>query len=95
MLKAAAKLNEDGVPKPARPAPKKKPPPKPSPDFAAAIAKNKQAKATFAAFAPSQQREYVEWIDEAKRAETRAKRIAQAVEWMAEGKKRHWKYESC
>jgi len=48
--------------------------------------------ATFDAFPPSQQRDYVEWIAEAKRDETRERRIAQALEWLAEGKPRNWKY---
>ena len=47
----------------------------------------------FAAFSLSAQREYLEWIMEAKRPDTRAKRVAEAVEWIAEGKKRNWKYE--
>ena len=64
-------------------------------DLRAAIDSNSAAAATFAAFPPGSQREYVEWVVEAKREETRAKRIAQAVEWMAEGKRRHWKYEHC
>ena len=34
----------------------------------------------------------IEWIVEAKREETRAARVKQAVEGMAEGKQRHWKY---
>lgn len=50
------------------------------------------AAATFKAFPPSQRREYVEWIAEAKREETRGRRIAQAIEWLAEGKPRNWKY---
>ena len=95
LLKAAAKLNEQHVPRPAKPAAARKPAPRPSPAFAAAIAANAKAAATFAAFAPSCRREYVEWIDEARREDTRARRIAQAVEWLAEGKKRHWKYEAC
>jgi uncharacterized protein YdeI (YjbR/CyaY-like superfamily) len=65
------------------------------PEFAAALAGNPAAKATLEGFAPSHRREYVEWIAEAKRPETRAKRIAQAIEWLAEGKKRNWKYENC
>jgi uncharacterized protein YdeI (YjbR/CyaY-like superfamily) len=64
-------------------------------EFAAALAKVPVANAAFAAFAPSHRREYLEWVVEAKRAETRDKRIAQAVEWIAEGKKRNWKYENC
>ena len=47
----------------------------------------------FAAFSLSAHREYLEWIMEAKRPDTRAKRVAEAVEWIAEGKKRNWKYE--
>jgi uncharacterized protein YdeI (YjbR/CyaY-like superfamily) len=67
----------------------------PSPEFAKALKANKQASAVFAKFAPSCKREYVEWISEAKREETRDKRIAQAIEWIAEGKQRNWKYQNC
>ena len=63
-------------------------------EFSSAIAKNKAAAAVFAAFSPSCKREYVEWIAEAKRPDTRAKRIATAIDWMAEGKQRHWKYQN-
>jgi uncharacterized protein YdeI (YjbR/CyaY-like superfamily) len=74
-------------------------PQKPSPDapaeFTAALRKNIQAASVFAAFSPSCKREYVEWIAEAKRPETRDKRIASAVEWIAEGKQRNWKYQNC
>jgi uncharacterized protein YdeI (YjbR/CyaY-like superfamily) len=73
--------------------------PKPSveapPEFTAALKKNKHAAAVFAAFSPSCKREYVEWIADAKRPETRDKRIASAVEWIAEGKQRNWKYQNC
>jgi uncharacterized protein YdeI (YjbR/CyaY-like superfamily) len=64
-------------------------------DLQAALGGNEAASTTFANFSPSCRREYVEWVTEAKRPGTRAKRIAQAVEWMAEGKKRNWKYENC
>lgn len=64
-------------------------------DLIDALRKNEAAWTTFEAFSPSRRREYVEWVTEAKRAETRTKRIAQAVEWMAEGKKRHWKHDKC
>lgn len=73
--------------------------PKPLPEapaeFSAALKKNKKASAVFAAFSPSCKREYVEWIAEAKRPETREKRIATAVEWISEGKQRNWKYQNC
>lgn len=65
------------------------------PQFAAALKKDKKASAAFAAFSPSCKKEYLEWIAEAKRDETRQKRIATAIEWIAEGKKRNWKYEDC
>jgi uncharacterized protein YdeI (YjbR/CyaY-like superfamily) len=63
-------------------------------ELAAVLKKNKKASATFEAFSPSCRREYIEWIVEAKRPETRDKRIEQALEWMAEGKQRNWKYQA-
>ncbi len=63
------------------------------PDFAKALRTNKAAKSTLDRFSPSHRRDYLEWIAEAKRDETRAKRIATAIEWLAEGKHRNWKYE--
>ena len=62
-------------------------------DFAAAVRDTPAAKATFDRLTPSQRREYLEWITGAKRDETRAKRVATALEWLAEGKRRNWKYE--
>jgi uncharacterized protein YdeI (YjbR/CyaY-like superfamily) len=64
-------------------------------DLKGALAGNSAAAAAFEGFSPSAQRDYVEWITGAKREETRTKRLAQAVEWMAEGKRRNWKYENC
>jgi uncharacterized protein YdeI (YjbR/CyaY-like superfamily) len=63
-------------------------------EFLTALARNKKAAATFAAFSSSAQREYVEWIAEAKRAETMERRIETAVEWISEGKQRNWKYQN-
>jgi uncharacterized protein YdeI (YjbR/CyaY-like superfamily) len=57
-----------------------------------ALGANRKAASTFEAFSRSQQREYLEWIADAKQDETRARRIAQAVEWLEEGKPRNWKY---
>ena len=62
-------------------------------DLAAALKKNKRALATFEAFSYSHQKEYVEWIVEAKQDATRQRRLATAIEWLAEGKSRNWKYE--
>jgi uncharacterized protein YdeI (YjbR/CyaY-like superfamily) len=64
-------------------------------ELTAALKKNKAAGAMFAAFSPGCRREYVDWIAEAKRQETKEKRVAQAVEWMADGKQRNWKYQNC
>ena len=71
------------------------PPPQAPPEFAHALKANKKAAAVFAAFSPSCKREYVEWIADAKRPDTRDKRIATAVEWISEGKQRNWKYQAC
>jgi len=91
-LKKAIKLNEQGVKAPRSIRPPRPPVEVPS-DLEKALEKNARARAAFDAFSPSHRREYVEWIAEAKREETRRKRLATAIEWMAEGKPRHWKYQ--
>ena len=90
---AAAIAKTAPAPRKAKHAPK--PPPELHPDFAAALARAPKAKAALEAFPPSAQRDYFEWISEAKQDATRQKRIATAVEWLGEGKRRHWKYENC
>ncbi len=64
-------------------------------DLAVAIKAAKDALVKWDAFSPSHRREYIEWVVEAKREETRAKRIVQTVELVAEGKDRNWKYRGC
>lgn len=92
-FKESLKLTDEGV-KPVKAA-KKAAAEVPVPDyFVAALKKNKKALAAFEGFAPSHRKEYLEWITEAKREETRDKRIAQAIEWLAEGRSRNWKYNS-
>jgi uncharacterized protein YdeI (YjbR/CyaY-like superfamily) len=91
-LKEASILNKNkvkvvrapSVPKKALPVPK---------SLAAALNKNKKAKAAFERFSPSQKRDYIEWIIEAKTEETMNRRVETTVEWSAEGKTRNWKYE--
>ncbi len=78
--------------KAARPVKRAKEPIPMPPELAGALAKNRAARATFDGFPPGHQREYLEWITEAKTAATRDKRIATAVEWLALGKTRNWKY---
>ncbi|TFU06378.1 hypothetical protein EUV02_05140 [Polymorphobacter arshaanensis] len=64
-------------------------------DFAAALTANSGARTHFDAFPPGARRDYLEWITDAKRADTRARRIEQAVQWIAEGKRHNWQYVSC
>ncbi|MCW5634159.1 MAG: YdeI/OmpD-associated family protein [Rubrivivax sp.] len=61
--------------------------------LAEALARHAAAKRFFTTLAPSHRRDYIEWITQAKRSDTRARRVAQAVAWLAEGKRRNWKYE--
>jgi len=93
-IRQAMKLNEEGkvVAKP-RAAPK--PPVRVPADLAAALKRDARAGAAFGAFSPSHRREYVEWITEAKGADTRRRRLDTAIEWIAEGRSRNWKYEKC
>jgi uncharacterized protein YdeI (YjbR/CyaY-like superfamily) len=60
-----------------------------------ALKKNAKAAATFEKFSPSHRREYIEWITEAKRDETRQKRLDTTIAWLTEGKARNWKYAAC
>jgi uncharacterized protein YdeI (YjbR/CyaY-like superfamily) len=95
-IKAAMKLNEQGV-KIARPKPTEKDKKElKTPDYLAKeLKKNKPAEKVFNDFSYSNRKEYIEWFEEAKTDATREKRLAQAIEWIAEGKSRHWKYKNC
>ena len=62
-------------------------------DFASALKKNKTADKAFQSFSPAARNEYIEWITEAKTEATRGKRMTTALEWIAEGKTRNWKYK--
>ena len=90
-VREAVRLNVEGV-KAQRPARKKSEAVEIPAELTAALKKNKKAKATFDAFSPSNKREYAMWIAEAKQEATRKKRIETAIEWIAEGKPRNWKY---
>ena len=94
-FKQAAAFIDDGAKTMQRPRKAAKPAPETPTELAAALKKNKAAQKVLADFSPNCQREYAEWITEAKRAETKEKRIAQAIEWIAEGKQRNWKYQNC
>ncbi|KAF0245356.1 MAG: hypothetical protein FD180_1671 [Planctomycetota bacterium] len=95
-VKRAVALNESGLKSPMSRAGKKpKPEAKVPPDLAAALKKNAKARAAFESFPPSHRREYIEWITEAKQEETRNRRLATTLEWLAKGKSRNWKYAKC
>ena len=94
LIREAAELSKN-PPAPRQVKHASTPPAEVHPDFAAALAKAPAAQATLKGFPPSARREYVDWIADAKQESTRAKRIANAVQWLSEGKRRHWKYEKC
>ena len=91
LIHQAVELNENGV-KVAKKPVEKKEVVVPA-DLTKALSKNKAAKATFDRFTASHKREYVMWIEEAKTEPTRLKRLATALEWLAEGKIKNWKYQ--
>ncbi len=88
----AVRLNDEGVKVPRPKASERKELVVPD-DLAVALKKNKKALATFNGFSYSHKKEYVEWIVGAKQEATRQRRLATAIEWLAEGKSRNWKYE--
>lgn len=94
-VKTAMRLKREAAAGPARPrtARRRGAVPQAPRDLVAALRRNRAARTTFESLSPSHQREYVEWITEAKRDETRQRRVRTTVEWLAEGKSRNWKYE--
>jgi uncharacterized protein YdeI (YjbR/CyaY-like superfamily) len=94
-IKLAKKLNDDGVKSPTRVKAKTPRELIVPDDLTIALKRNKAAQATFEKFSPSNKREYVDWITEAKTEATRNKRLETAIEWIAEGKPRNWKYMNC
>ncbi|GFZ96220.1 YdeI/OmpD-associated family protein [Dyella caseinilytica] len=90
-VRKAMAVNETGTKQP-RPKAARKPSPALPSDFAALLKQHAAARKHYEAFSPSAQREYVDWITEAKTDATRQKRMATAVEWLTEGKHRNWKY---
>ncbi len=91
-VREAVRLNEEEVAAPRRKSVRKGPPQVP-PDLQARLRRNAAARRTFEALSPGHQREYIEWIEEAKQEATRARRLVTTVEWLSEGKRRNWKYQ--
>jgi uncharacterized protein YdeI (YjbR/CyaY-like superfamily) len=93
LIRRAVELNDGGIKAAPKPKSPRKPPPLVPPELIAALKNNKAARETFDNFSPSHRRDYAEWIAEAKTEATRARRLATTLEWLAEGKTRHWKYQ--
>jgi len=94
LIRKAAELAKNApTPRKAKATPK--PAPDMHPEFAAALDRAPKARAALESFPPSARRDYLEWVADAKQDATRQKRIASAIEWLSEGKRRNWKYESC
>ncbi len=94
-VRKAAELNDAGVKVPRAPKPKGPQVLEIPDDLTSALKKNAKARKTFENFSYSHRKEYVEWITLEKRDETRRKRLATTMEWLAQGKGRNWKYERC
>jgi uncharacterized protein YdeI (YjbR/CyaY-like superfamily) len=94
-IKEAMRLNDAGVKAPQMVRSKEKRPVVVPEILKKALAKNPKARANFNQFSPSHQREYCEWLAEAKAEATRDRRLATTLDWLAEGKHRNWKYENC
>ena len=92
-IKEAMRLNDENIKLPAKPKTKAKKELEIPDWFMAALKKNSRALASFEGFNYSHRKEYLEWVTEAKREETRDKRMQQTIEWLAEGKSRNWQYE--
>ena len=91
-LKLVEDVNDAGIKATRKKGPPKKPLPTP-PWFARALKANAAATAIWKEFSPSARRDYLEWLIEAKTDETRTRRLKTAIEWIAEGKTRNWKYQ--
>jgi uncharacterized protein YdeI (YjbR/CyaY-like superfamily) len=95
-VRKAAELNKQGIKKPADLKPKSDRPELTVPEYLrAALRKNKKAAASFEGFSYTNKKEYIDWLTEAKREETRIKRLETAISWISEGKPRNWKYLNC
>jgi uncharacterized protein YdeI (YjbR/CyaY-like superfamily) len=94
-VRAAARLNVEGIKLSSQPRPRARSELVIPDYFSAALANNRLAREAFEQFPYSHKKEYLEWVTEAKREETRSRRLQTAVEWLAQGKPRNWKYAGC
>lgn len=93
-IRKAMRLNEEGVSARPKTARTSKPAPRVPTDLRNALATSQKARAAWTTFSPSHRREYIEWITDAKRPDTRERRVATTLEWLILGRHRNWQYES-
>jgi uncharacterized protein YdeI (YjbR/CyaY-like superfamily) len=62
-------------------------------DFMELLKQHPRALAVFERFSTSHRKEYIEWITEAKKPETRLRRMEKALEMLAEGKDKNHTYQ--
>ena len=91
-VRKAAELNEAGVKRTPPPRVNKKTALQIPIELKSALRRNAKARKTFESFSYTNKKEYVDWITEAKREETRKQRLKTSLEWLAQGKPRNWKY---
>lgn len=85
-VKEAVLLNEQGVHLPAKKHSEKNPEIKVPLLLKNELIKNKEVDQKFNSLSPSHKKEYIEWIEDAKKEETKFKRIASTIKWVMEGK---------
>jgi uncharacterized protein YdeI (YjbR/CyaY-like superfamily) len=90
LIRAAVKIDADETVK-AAPKPRRAELPMPE-DLAAAVRADAKAQACWETLPPSCRREYIEWVVSAKREETRARRLGEAVKMLRSGRRRNEEY---
>ena len=93
LIKEAMQLNDEGVKLPQRPKSTEKKELEIPDWFTDALKANSKALETWEKFSYSHKKEYLEWVTEAKREETRAERMKKTLDLLTEGKSRNWKYK--
>ena len=94
-VRKAVELKNAGVKLPQKAKPQAKAEPVTPPDYLASRLKgNARARKTWEGFSPSHRKEYIQWLTDAKRDDTREKRLERTLEQLAQGKPLNWKYQA-
>ncbi|WP_412467852.1 YdeI/OmpD-associated family protein [Pedobacter sp. KLB.chiD] len=92
-IQQAIQLNEDNIKLPSKPKSNDKKEVIVPEYFAEALNEAPEALAVFQNFSPSNKKDYILWLEEAKTEATRMRRLETTLAWLAEGKTRMWKYK--